>query len=485
MRRGLPALALALAGAAPQPLKLPATWVHGAPGEPVLEVHEAAPGTWILRQSKRANFEAPFLYLLAGSQRALLLDTGAEPAEGTSLPLRQSVDTLLEKWARARGIEKLGLVVAHTHGHRDHVFGDAQFRDRPETVVVGTKSDEVAAFFKLDRWPEGTAELDLGGRVLTVLPLPGHEPAHLAVYDPANGIVLSGDTLYPGLLTIRDWPAFRASVARLQEFVKSHPVTSLLGAHIEMTRTPRAMYPLETPFQPQEHALALAPAHLAELDRACRDLGDARYVDVHDDFILWRVLPRSTDRPSTHGMLMVGEEAVYLSHLPMFHAPHDYQLIFEAGLPEEARASYAADRRSSREPVYTLVPTDRWALTDKVTPGATFLADVYRGHFERGGTPILKGITVTVKGVVHFRRLEPGLGASPSAWLAFGRGGERFLAHALAGPPDMDQVVEVTGSPAEGTALELPVGARLRDGQRIGGVRVRRVLYTEYDDLAK
>ncbi len=33
--------------------------------------------TFILRQSKTVNFEAPFLFLLCGNERALLLDTGA------------------------------------------------------------------------------------------------------------------------------------------------------------------------------------------------------------------------------------------------------------------------------------------------------------------------------------------------------------------------------------------------------------------------
>jgi hypothetical protein len=31
-----------------------------------------------------------------------------------------------------------------------------------------------------------------------------------------------------------------------------------------------------------------------------------------------------------HGMLF-GEEALYLSHLPMFEGPHNFQLILEVG----------------------------------------------------------------------------------------------------------------------------------------------------------
>ena len=38
------------------------------------------------------------------------------------------------------------------------------------------------------------------------------------------------------------------------------------------------------------------------------------------------------DPPAIHGMLMVGTQTIFLSHLPMFHRPHDYQVILEVGL---------------------------------------------------------------------------------------------------------------------------------------------------------
>lgn len=214
-------------------VSFPGQWIHGAPNEAALQVHEAAPGLWILHQSKTSNFEAPFLYLLAGNERALLLDSGAEPARGTSLPLRETVAGLLATWAAAHGKTQMPLVDAHTHAHRDHIHGDAQFRDRADTHIVGTAPAEVATFFGLARWPDGDAEFDLGGRALTILPLPGHEPAHIAVFDAQTGSLFSGDTLYPGLLTIRDWPAYRASAQRLAAFAANHRIEQVLGAHIE------------------------------------------------------------------------------------------------------------------------------------------------------------------------------------------------------------------------------------------------------------
>lgn len=473
---------LALAASAPK-LRLPARWICGEPGEALLQVQEASPGTWILRQSKRSNFEAPFLYLLAGRDKALLLDTGAQPAAGAEPPLRATVDRLLAAWAQGGPAPEL--IVAHSHGHRDHTFGDAAFADRPGTQLLPATPEAVSRFFGLEHWPEGEAELDLGGRRLVILPLPGHEPAHIAVYDATTRSLFTGDTLYPGLLTIRDWPAFKASAARLAAFARRHPVDVVLGAHVEMTRRPGLMYPLETPLQPEEHGLALGAAQIFELDRVCRGLGDFRRRVARKDFLLERVLPPSQDAPSIHGMLVLGERRLFLSHLPMFHAPHDYQFIAEAELPEEAMAAYRADRRLSGARLYTLAPTERWPLEARLQPGGSFEADLYRGHFERGGVPILKGISVFVKRLVHARRFEPGAKPDPGAWIAFGGGAERFLAHRIEGAPDMDQVLAIEGpGPAEGE-LHLPVRGALKQGQRVGPYRVRAVVYTEFEDLAE
>ena len=50
------------------------TWIHGAPGEPAIQTHWYDERTVILRQGKSVHYEAPFLFLLFGSERALLLD---------------------------------------------------------------------------------------------------------------------------------------------------------------------------------------------------------------------------------------------------------------------------------------------------------------------------------------------------------------------------------------------------------------------------
>ncbi len=86
------------AGAAwsePTPGSLPAQWNVGAENcaassQAPLQVHAYEPQTFILRQNPCANPEANFLYLLIGSQKALLIDTGAV-AESNKMPLAQAV----------------------------------------------------------------------------------------------------------------------------------------------------------------------------------------------------------------------------------------------------------------------------------------------------------------------------------------------------------------------------------------------------------
>ena len=85
---------------APTAGSLDVRWIHGAPArrratDPPIQVHQYDPHTVILRQGKSVNYEAPFLFLLFGNDRALLLDTGATEDPET-FPLRATVDQLIE-----------------------------------------------------------------------------------------------------------------------------------------------------------------------------------------------------------------------------------------------------------------------------------------------------------------------------------------------------------------------------------------------------
>lgn len=271
-------------------------WNSGYPGEPVLAVRVLGDGFWVIRQSKGSSLEAPFIYLIAGSRRALPVDTGAEPTKGTTLPLVALIDSLLATHAPTGDVSRLPLLVTHSHGHGDHRFLDEAFVRRPNSVVIAPVADALARAFTLPSWPAGEGDIDLGGRHVTVLPTPGHQPAHVMYYDAATATLLGGDMLYPGLLTIRDWPAYKASVARVATFASTHRIAAILGAHVEMTAVAREMYPLGTARQPNEHPLALPSSVIDSLVAAVAALGDSFPNDVHRDFILGLVRPPPRSR---------------------------------------------------------------------------------------------------------------------------------------------------------------------------------------------
>jgi len=128
-------------------------------------------------------------------------------------------------------------------------------------------------------------------RLLDVIPIPGHQPASIAVYDRLTGVLLTGDTFYPGRLYVRDTAAFAESVARLVAFSMNHHVVHYLGAHIENRRTPGLDYPMGTIDQPEEHALELGRAQLLELDSVVQAMRGRMVRTVRPDFTVWPLRP--------------------------------------------------------------------------------------------------------------------------------------------------------------------------------------------------
>lgn len=266
-------------------------WIHGSANckeniDPPIQVVKVYVNTWILRQNKCTNYEAPFMFLFIGGSKALLMDTGATKS-AKKFPLYKTVRGILEEWSRENG--DVELVVAHSHKHGDHYAADGQFKKKPNTVLVGLEAEDVAKYFNISRWPEQIVDFDLGERVLKIIPIPGHQASSIAVYDTSTGILLTGDSLYPGRLYVKDWAEFKRSIERLVEFTNEHKVSMILGNHIEMTQTPGVDYPLGTVYQPNEHQLPLSELHLEELSESLDRIGDEPKKKVHDSFIIYPV----------------------------------------------------------------------------------------------------------------------------------------------------------------------------------------------------
>lgn len=162
-------------------------------------VKRVSSGVWALEQ------EIVRCFLIVGQQRALLLDTGAEPCDLMGM---------------IREITPLPLVVLNTHGDGDHTANNNQFRDihahpnefatirrfRPDLTSTLHPITELSAF-------------DLGDRVLHVIETPGHTPGSICLLDRKNRILFSGDTLSYGPVFLggdhRDIHTYRETLVKL------------------------------------------------------------------------------------------------------------------------------------------------------------------------------------------------------------------------------------------------------------------------------
>jgi hydroxyacylglutathione hydrolase len=248
----------------PIPGSMDVHWNQGAEDckktpQPPLQVHRYDAQTYILRESPCATFEAPFMYLLVGSRRVLLIDTG-DVADAKLMPLARTVVDFLP----GKGASKLPLIVVHTHGHLDHRAGDPQFQSMANVQVVLTDLAHVKQYFGFNDWPHGIAQVDLGGRIVDAMPTPGHYTSHVSYYDRNTGLFFSGDFFLPGRLLIDNASEDLASAQRVADFIKDRPVTYVLGGHIELDASGNT-FDFGSTYHPNEHVLQLSKQDLQGL----------------------------------------------------------------------------------------------------------------------------------------------------------------------------------------------------------------------------
>jgi hydroxyacylglutathione hydrolase len=283
---------IATASAQPniEPGTLPQSWIIGGPNcleVPDWQVHQYNPTFIILRESGCTNYEKPFLYLIFGKDRALLVDSGAGPVDTAAFTQK-----LIAKWLKANQRASIRLTVVHTHAHGDHVAGDKDLGALPNVTLIPATVEAEQKAFGIADWPNQPGMIDLGDRVIDVLAIPGHQPAHVAYYDRKTGILLTGDHLYPGRLYISDFPAYLASTRRLVQFTETRAVSHILGNHIEQTSTPFVDYPTGTTFQPHEHTLELGRSQLLELLAGLESLNGKPAKIFLRDITIYPVQPR-------------------------------------------------------------------------------------------------------------------------------------------------------------------------------------------------
>lgn len=208
------------------------------------EVYRVAPH--VLAIYEPHQWEETVLYLVEGSQRALLLDTGMGIGN-----LRALVSEL----------SPLPVIVVNSHTHPDHTGSNWQFDTiynldtdyarnnakgatairaelEPGKICGALPKDFDPATYatrpwRTARWLHDGDTIDLGGRRLQVLATPGHAPDSICLFDAQNGLLFTGDTYYPGPVYVfgsgSDPIAYQHSVDRLAALAPK--VRLVLGGH--------------------------------------------------------------------------------------------------------------------------------------------------------------------------------------------------------------------------------------------------------------
>lgn len=156
-----------------------------------------------------------------------------------------------------------------------------------------------------------------------------------------------------------------------------------------------------------------------------------------------------------HGMLLFGNsEGMYVSHLPMFHAPHDYQVVLQIRCLDQKMDAVIKSRLEQKLVLWTMEPEQfeivRLAAGSKM-PLKQFEANIVLGHFEQGGKTEYKDVPVVVEKTLIFRQLSPQVRDSKQAvYHQIGRGAQRFLLKEIDSRPDFDHVLAISVSAAAG-----------------------------------
>ncbi len=166
-----------------------------------LTIKNIDPSTWIFDEGGVRFF------LLAGNEKALLLDSGM---------MTHNARELAEK------LTDLPLELLNTHADPDHIGSNREFEwfymHPAEASNYYRSRGESGEFVSV--W-DGDV-IDLGGRPLRIIELPGHTPGSIAVLDERNRRIFTGDPVQDGRIFMfgiqREMHAYRHSLKRLAAF---------------------------------------------------------------------------------------------------------------------------------------------------------------------------------------------------------------------------------------------------------------------------
>ena len=263
----------ALAQVAPSPVApnlMDMHWNEGAKNckasaLPPLEQHAFNAQTIILRENLCATFEAPFMYLLIGSKKALLIDTG-DVGDANKMPL---ATTGARVFCPATGRRSCRCLWSTRIGISTTAPATRSLPIYPTSRSSATTSASVRSLLSL--YSTGLTERRRSISA-TASSMCCQRPAItrleiVSFYDRNTALFFAGDFLMPARLLIDDTRADLASARRAAAFVKDRPVSYVLGGRIEIDATGKT-FEWESQYHPNEHALAMSKDDVLALPAA-------------------------------------------------------------------------------------------------------------------------------------------------------------------------------------------------------------------------
>jgi glyoxylase-like metal-dependent hydrolase (beta-lactamase superfamily II) len=231
---------------------------------PWFEIYRVRPGVFAVLEPGHA--EEAISYLILGSERAVLLDTGMGIAD-----LKAEVDRLTDR----------PIVVVVSHGHYDHVGDNHRFSEvwafdsdsDVARIEQGKSRHECTRYMEPGHYlklPDGfdpaayeirpspvtrrlqhLEAIDLGGRTLTVHHTPGHTQGSICLLDSRDNLLFTGDTFYPGMLFAHfedsDFALYRQSIDYLVDLLPR--VNRLCPSHNEAWVEKTALVRVQAAFE--------------------------------------------------------------------------------------------------------------------------------------------------------------------------------------------------------------------------------------------
>ncbi len=142
-----------------------------------------------------------------------------------------------------------------------------------------------------------------------------------------------------------------------------------------------------------------------------------------------------------HGMVIFGKENLYAYHLPMFHKIHNKQLVFSFEVPAEIKEQI---KNLEDQQYLTFVPAP-FDLDKFIASPFSLTGDLYSGHFEKEGTVVLSGITLTNPKIVFLQELtQPSSTYHPVNYQVIGTKNDTYALHLIDGSAAIDQIFKLT-----------------------------------------